>query len=451
LELDYDALMTANSLEILSGKRVLEGMQPIAQCYAGHQFGHLVPRLGDGRAILLGEIETEQQGRWDLQLKGSGQTPYSRNGDGRAVLRSTIREYLCSEAMHGLGVPTTRALCIIDSSEEVYREEIERGALLLRTAPSHIRFGTFEYFYYRQQHEQIDALLVYLADHLYPELRMADNPALQLLTTVVDRTAKLIAQWQSVGFAHGVMNTDNMSILGLSLDYGPYGFLDAYDPGFICNHSDHQGRYAFNQQPNIGLFNLSCLAQALLPAMPEPVDNAVNAAKLTLETYGSRYAYYYAGLMRTKLGLTTRREDDQALLEQLLTLLANDKVDYSLFFRQLCYFSMDEQSTHKYLLDLFSRPEPIVDWLVRYRQRLLAENSKDEERRAVMLKTNPKYILRNYMAEMAITKAQDEQDYRDIDMLLHLLQTPYDEQPEHEQFAGLPPDWAQHISVSCSS
>lgn len=451
LGLDDDHLKTPESLQILSGQRLAGGMQPLAQCYAGHQFGHLVPRLGDGRAILLGEIETRQQGKWDLQLKGSGLTPYSRDGDGRAVLRSTIREYLCSSAMHGLGIPSTLALCMIDSDEEVYREQIERGALLLRTAPSHIRFGTFEYFYYSQQHDHIEVLLSYLAEHYYPELQTVENPALQLLTTVIDRTASLIAHWQSVGFAHGVMNTDNMSILGLTLDYGPYGFLDAYDPGFICNHSDYHGRYAFNQQPETGLFNLGCLAQALLPAMPGPVETAVNAAKQALENYGARYAHHYARLMRAKLGLKTQHADDQALLDELLNLLANDHVDYSLFFRQLCYFSVDELGNHSQLVDLFIQPEPIIAWLERYRQRLRNEHSVDEVRRHAMLKTNPKYILRNYMAEMAIRKAEDERDYSAIDMFLNLLQSPFDEHPESENYAAPPPDWARQISVSCSS
>ena len=451
LELDGNDLRTPFGLEVLSGQRLLDDMQPIAQCYAGHQFGHLVPRLGDGRAILLGEVKTEKHGKWDLQLKGSGKTHYSRDGDGRAVLRSTIREYLCSEAMHGLGIPTTRALCMMDSNEEVYREQIERGALLVRTAPSHVRFGTFEYFYYSQQHEQIKVLLNYVAEHVYPELKDVENPALHLLGIVIDRTASLIAQWQSVGFAHGVMNSDNMSVLGLTMDYGPFGFLDAYNPDFICNHSDHHGRYAFNQQPNIGLFNLSCLAQALLPAMPEPVDEAVNAAKQALENYGACYAEHSAKLMRAKLGLTSEQTDDQALLEKLLNIMAADQVDYTIFFRQLCDFSTSNQDNHRHIKDLFIQQPAIDDWLARYQQRLKNENSLDDSRRKNMLQTNPKYILRNYMAELAIKQAEDEHDYQEIDTLLHLLQSPFEEHPDMERYAGLPPDWANRISVSCSS
>jgi uncharacterized protein YdiU (UPF0061 family) len=264
-------------LAYLTGAKPWSGTDPLAMLYAGHQFGHYVSQLGDGRAILLGEVRNAQGAKWDLQLKGCGITPYSRQGDGRAVLRSTIREYLCSEAMHGLGIPTTRALCIIGSEEEVYREEIESGAMLLRVAPSHVRFGSFEVFYYRKQYDEIRTLADYVIAQHYPGLAGHPQKYEEWLRQIVLRTARLIAQWQSVGFAHGVMNTDNMSILGLTLDYGPYGFLDQYDPGFICNHSDHHGRYAFEQQPEIALWNLTCQAQALTPLM------SVDAAKACLQ------------------------------------------------------------------------------------------------------------------------------------------------------------------------
>ncbi len=255
LELDPHSIRVNGAVACLSGSAEWPGTEPVAMCYAGHQFGHYVPQLGDGRAMILGEVVNDAGERWELQLKGAGLTPFSRDGDGRAVLRSTIREYLCSEAMHGLGIPTTRALCMFNSAEEVYRERIESGALLVRMAPSHVRFGSFEVFFYRQQYAALKDLADYVIDHDYPQLREQPQPYLALLTEVVERTARLMAQWQLVGFAHGVMNTDNMSILGLTLDYGPFGFLDAYDPGFICNHSDYRGRYAFDQQPSIGLWN----------------------------------------------------------------------------------------------------------------------------------------------------------------------------------------------------
>jgi len=269
IELDPEQAKTPEFLAFATARQLLPGCRPLAMCYAGHQFGQYVPRLGDGRAVLLGQVRNDKGESWDLQLKGGGTTLYSRGGDGRAVLRSTIREYLCSEAMYGLGIPTTRALCMTGSDDEVYREQIETGAMLLRMAPSHIRFGSFEYLYYEERHEDLRALADYTLAQHFPDLLDTDNPYLALLNAAIASTAELIARWQSVGFAHGVMNSDNMSIHGITLDYGPFGFLDAYEPGFICNHSDHSGRYAFDQQPAIGLFNLSCLAQALLPLMAE--------------------------------------------------------------------------------------------------------------------------------------------------------------------------------------
>src|SRR6185312_8899305 len=264
---------------LFGGGMLAPGMDPLAMLYSGHQFGVYVPQLGDGRAILLGEATNARGERWDLHLKGAGRTPFSRDGDGRAVLRSTIREYLCSEAMHALGIPTTRALCIVGSDDKVYREQVETGATLVRMAPSHVRFGTFEVFYYRKQHEQLKTLADYIIDQHFLPLRDAGDKYARFFVEVLERTAKLIAQWQAVGWAHGVMNTDNMSILGLTMDYGQYGFMDDYDAGCICNHSDHNGRYAFNQQPYIGLWNLSCLAQALLPLAEK------DALKAGLEIY----------------------------------------------------------------------------------------------------------------------------------------------------------------------
>jgi len=451
LELDASALGLPESLAFLSGEALLENMQPLAQCYAGHQFGSFVPRLGDGRAILLGEVQTENQGKWDLQIKGGGQTPYSRDGDGRAVLRSTIREYLCSEAMHGLGIATTRALCMLGSEEEVYREQIEKGALLLRTAPSHVRFGTFEYFYYSNRHDDIKTLLDHVIEHQYPEFKDSDNPGLSLLQEVIKRTAEMIAQWQSVGFAHGVMNTDNMSVLGLTMDYGPFGFLDAYDPAYVCNHSDHQGRYAFDQQPNIGLFNLSCFAQALLPALGTDIEAMVTEAKTALEQYQPQYIAHYAALMRAKLGLETQQPDDQALLQGLLGLMAEDKVDYTLLFRGLCEFSTSNPDANHPIRDLFIQRDAFADWALQYERRLKLEHSNDQQRATSMRNTNPKYVLRNYMAEIAIKKAETEQDYSEIDQLLALLQDPFAEHEALSHYAGFPPDWAQQISVSCSS
>ena len=308
IELHPEQASRTDFVDIITGKTQLSGYQLLAMCYSGHQFGHYVPRLGDGRAILLGQVKTDSGERWDLQLKGAGPTLYSRGSDGRAVLRSTIREYLCSEAMHGLGIPTTRALCMIGSDTEVYREQIEPGAMLLRMAPSHVRFGSFEYFYYSQQYDKLKLLADHVIEQHYAELTGTANPYLELLKQTIKTTAELIAKWQAVGFAHGVMNTDNMSIHGLTLDYGPYGFLDTYQPDFICNHSDHQGRYAFNRQPDIGAFNLSCLAQALLPLLHDKPEAAVEIAMAELNEYKYFYVNHYAELMRGKLGLFEQKK-----------------------------------------------------------------------------------------------------------------------------------------------
>lgn len=436
-------------VDIFSGKKILESFHPIAACYSGHQFGHYVPQLGDGRAILLGEVKNKQGQKWDLQIKGAGPTPYSRQADGRAVLRSTIREYLCSEAMHGLGIPTTRALCMIGSETEVYREQIEKGAMLLRMSPSHVRFGSFEFFYYTQQFDELKLLADYVLENHFEEFVEAKEPYLALLKHVIGKTAKLIAQWQAVGFSHGVMNTDNMSIHGLTLDYGPFGFLDHYNPNYICNHSDHHGRYAFNKQPEIGLFNLSCLAQALLPLIDDDPSQAAEKAKAELEEYQYFFTGHYAKLMREKLGFREAHQDDQQLCNDLLNLMHKNNVDYTILFRQLSR-RVDDDFNHR-VRDLFLGREACDAWLERYHQRIKFENIDEHERSHQMLNTNPKYILRNYMAEIAIRKASDEQDYSEINHLLELLQKPFDEQDDCSQYANHPPEWAQQIEVSCSS
>ena len=375
------------------------------------------------------------------------------------MLRSTIREYLCSEAMHGLSIQTTRALAMTGSDDEVYRERIETSAILTRMAPSHVRFGSFEVFFYRNQFEQIRTLADYVLEHHFAELKQPEsiqqaNPYLALFETVMQRTARLIAHWQAVGFAHGVMNSDNMSILGLTIDYGPFGFVEAYQPGYICNHSDHSGRYAFDQQPEIGLFNLSCLAQALLPVFMEPEedspDRAVEMAKDILAQYQLLYIKEYADLMRAKLGLVKAMPDDQTLLQVLLDLMQQDQVDYTILFRKLGDFKSDGTQNHE-LRDLFLDREGFDQWSSRYASRLAKENSNDDKRKVRMNNINPKFILRNYLAEIAIRKAEDEKDYSEIDVLFKILQQPFDEWPEFESYAGHPPEWANDIAVSCSS
>lgn len=451
LDLHPDVHREPQLAEILSGKRQIPNADPLAMLYAGHQFGHYVPQLGDGRAILLGETTNQHDQRWEIQLKGSGLTPYSRDGDGRAVLRSTIREYLCSEAMHALGIPTTRALSIIASNDEVYRERIEPGAMLTRLAPSHVRFGSFEVFYYRNEFEHIRTLADYVIEHHFPELTQEQHRYEALLEEVIRRTAALIAQWQAVGFSHGVMNSDNMSVLGLTIDYGPYGFMEAYDPGFICNHSDHHGRYAFDQQPNIGLFNLSCLAQAILPLLAEEPEQAAEIAKAKLQDYQHHFVEHYATRMRSKLGFNHPSAEDQALVDDLLDLMAADRVDFTILFRKLSDFSTAERAKNDSVRDLFLRRDAFDAWSNRYRQRLTNEGSDDAARSIQIRQVNPKYILRNYLAEIAIRKAEDNKDYSEIDQLFTLLRSPFEEHSEWEHYAGHPPDWANQLSVSCSS
>ncbi|MBN4080141.1 YdiU family protein [Beggiatoa alba] len=446
LDLDPDEQHSPDFVSLFSGHTLPAKADPIAMLYSGHQFGHYVEQLGDGRAIMIGETTNQLGQKWEMQLKGSGMTPYSRQADGRAVLRSSIREYLCSEAMHGLGIPTTRALCIIGNNDKVYREQIETAAIVTRLAPSHIRFGSFEVFFYRNQLEQIKTLADFVIQHHYPVLQNADNPYIELLKTVIDKTAKLIAQWQAVGFAHGVMNSDNMSILGLTLDYGPFGFLDAYNPNFICNHSDHKGRYAFDQQPQIGLFNLSCLAQALLPLID------VGSAQAALATYQDTYIKYYHSLMANKLGFTHTDTTVEKLNAALLEQMHQSSVDYTLFFRTLSNtpISTDTRQTNS-LRDMFLDRTGFDQWLANYIKHFDTLSLSLPTQQEKMLQTNPRFILRNYMAQIAIEKAEREQDYSEIDKLITVLQSPYDEHPGMAHYTRPPPDWASTLSVSCSS
>lgn len=445
IDLDPAEARRETFVAAMAGNAPLPGADPLAMLYSGHQFGHYVPQLGDGRALLLGEVVNGRDERWTLQLKGAGRTPYSRGADGRAVLRSTIREYLCSEAMHGLGIPTTRALCIVGADDPVIRETVETAAVLLRLAPSHVRFGSFEVFYYRKQRDHLKLLADHVIQEYFPELAGEPDPHYRFLIEVVERTARLIARWQAVGFAHGVMNTDNMSVLGITLDYGPFGFMERYDTGYICNHSDDHGRYSFGNQPHIGLWNLTCLAQALTPLIPAEQCNDA------LARYEPVYVDEYAALMRAKLGLATADDADRELIVELLGLMAENGVDYTILFRRLGDFKRGADQNNAALRDLFIRREAFDVWAGRYRARLAQENSDDAKRRQRMLRINPKYVLRNYLAQTAISKAAEHKDYSEIDRLLALLRRPFDEQPDMAAYAAPPPDWAQHIEVSCSS
>ena len=432
------------ALRVFSGQAAWAGMRPLASVYSGHQFGVWAGQLGDGRALWLGEMDTPA-GPMEIQLKGSGHTPYSRMGDGRAVLRSSIREFLCSEAMAALGIPTTRALCVTGSALPVRRETVETAAIATRVAPSFIRFGHFEHFAHHDQPDALRRLADFTIDHFYPECRDAANPYAALLEAVTRRTATLMAQWQAVGFCHGVMNTDNMSILGLTIDYGPFGFLDAFDPGHVCNHSDHQGRYAYARQPNIGFWNLHALAQALLPLI-EDTDTALAA----LEPYKEAFPRALLGAMRAKLGLATEHDDDRELVDDLLRRMAEDHADFTITFRRLASFDSAAGAANDAVRDCFIDRPAFDAWAARYAARLRAEASVDAERAARMNRVNPKFVLRNHLAETAIRQAQTG-DFAETQRLLAVLERPFDEQPDAAAYADFPPAWAQQIEVSCSS
>jgi uncharacterized protein YdiU (UPF0061 family) len=458
LDLDDREITRPELIETLAGNQLLPGMDAIAALYAGHQFGHYVPQLGDGRAILLGEVKNAAGEGWEVQLKGAGRTPYSRGGDGRAVLRSSIREFLCSEAMAALGIPTTRALAIVGSDRPVYREDEETAALVTRLAPSFVRFGSFEVFYYRNQIESIKQLADYVIARYYPELTKLSDPYPEFLRLVALRTAELMAQWQAVGFSHGVMNTDNMSILGLTLDYGPFAFLDAFDPGYVCNHSDTGGRYAFDQQPDVAAWNLTKLAQALVPLM------SVEAASQAISEYPQVFGRAYLERMAAKFGLPPGSEAAKLVMDAL-QLLAQNRVDYTIFLRRLCDFDSRPEAfspqgggrrvpngSHNVpLRDLFLDRAAFDAWAARYAAALRQQGSIDAERSKAMRAVNPKYILRNHLAEIAIRHAADARDYSEVNRLHALLARPFDEQPENEAYAAEPPDWARKIEVSCSS
>lgn len=439
-------------LPMLAGNAIFPGSAPVASVYSGHQFGMWAGQLGDGRALLLGTLEGPC-GPTEVQLKGAGRTPFSRMGDGRAVLRSSVREYLASEAMHALGIPTTRALALVGSDTPVRRESWETAAVLTRTAPSFIRFGHFEHFSHTGQHVQLRQLADFvLAGPLAPALARPEstNAYAQLLHEVADRTALLMAQWLGVGFVHGVMNTDNMSILGLTLDYGPFQFLDGFAPNRITNHSDTKGRYTLQMQPSIAHWNLAKLAMALHPLLDSPEQGVA-----ALNTYRQAFERHFAAVMAQKLGgrCPPAAPDDadaalpvQAIATQILTLLARETVDYTIFWRRLSEGAQhgDFRSVER----MFADKAGIAQWLVQYRD--WHAQAADAQSTARMLQRNPQFILRNYLAQNAIARAQ-EGDYQPAQELVQVLQTPFDAHPDHAAKADFPPTWANDIEVSCSS
>ena len=430
----------AQGAGVWGGETLLPGMSSLAQVYSGHQFGAWAGQLGDGRGILLAEQQLPDGRRLDWHLKGAGLTPYSRMGDGRAVLRSTIRESLASEAMHALGIPTTRALAMVTSDTPVQRETLESGAMLMRLAESHVRFGHFEHFYYRREPEKVQQLADYVIRHHWPELVDDADKYVLWFRDVVTRTATLIASWQTVGFAHGVMNTDNMSILGLTMDYGPYGFLDDFKPDFICNHSDYQGRYSFENQPAVGLWNLQRLAQSLSPFI------AVDALNAALDGYQHALLTVYGRRMRDKLGLFTQQKGDNDLLDGLFALMIREGSDYTRTFRML---SVSEQhSAASPLRDEFIDRVAFDSWFAGYRARLRDEPIDDAQRQQQMQSVNPALVLRNWLAQRAIEQAE-QGEMSELARLHEALRQPFADRDD--DYINRPPDWGRRLEVSCSS
>ncbi|WP_263384638.1 protein adenylyltransferase SelO [Granulicella arctica] len=432
LGLDPTELSSPEGVAILAGSRVADGSEPLAIAYAGHQFGHFVAQLGDGRANLLGEVMGLDGVRYDLQLKGSGPTPFSRNGDGRASLGSVLREYIVSEAMAALGVPTTRALAAVTTGESIYRETMLPGAVLTRVAASHLRVGTFQYFAARNDTQGVRILADYAIARHYPEAASAKRPYLALLEGVISRHAQLVAQWVLLGFVHGVMNTDNTSISGETIDYGPCAFMEAFDPDMVFSSIDRQGRYAYSNQPRAALWNLTRLAETLLPILDENPDTSLASAKEALSTFDPQFEMARLAGLRRKLGLVTEREGDLPLAEQLLASMAANDADFTLTFRRLS--DVAGGSADDTVRTLFADPRAYDSWAAAWRSRLAEEPISAQERAAIMRRANPAFIPRNHRVEAVIEAAVERQDFQPFEEMLDVVSHPYEDRPELERY-----------------
>ncbi|PZO82462.1 MAG: YdiU family protein [Mesorhizobium amorphae] len=442
LGFDPAVLAAPDGVAMLAGNRLPEGAAPIATAYAGHQFGNFVPQLGDGRAILLGEVIDTHGRRRDIQLKGSGPTPFSRRGDGRAALGPVLREYVVSEAMQVLGVPTTRALAAVATGETVYRENALPGAVLTRVASSHIRVGTFQFFAARGDTAGVQALADHVIARHYPHLRESPRPYHGLLDAVIAAQAALVARWMCVGFIHGVMNTDNCSVAGETIDYGPCAFMDAYHPATVFSSIDQNGRYAYANQPPIAQWNLARLAETLLPLFSGDLDAAVKEAEDALGAFRPQFEAALIGGMRKKIGLGTEREEDRILVQGLLDTMAHAGADFTLTFRGLSEAAGDPDGEGN-VRALFGETEHFDGWAARWRERLALEDEPAEARRARMLRTNPLFIPRNHRIEEAI-QAGLRGDFAPFERLNRVLARPFDEQPEHAALA-LPPQPEERV------
>jgi uncharacterized protein YdiU (UPF0061 family) len=450
LGLDPDRLDSPEGAEILAGKRVPDGADPIAMAYAGHQFGHFVPQLGDGRAILLGEVIDTDGVRRDIQLKGSGPTPFSRRGDGRAALGPVLREYIVSEAMAVLGIPTTRSLAAVMTGESVLRETLLPGAVLTRVASSHIRVGTFQYFAARGDTEGVRRLADHVINRHYSELINAEHPYHALLSAVIARQAELVARWLLIGFIHGVMNTDNTSISGETIDYGPCAFMDHYDPATVFSSIDEQGRYAYGNQPRIALWNLTRLAECLLPLLNETQDKAIEEAQATLGEFIEKFdAAYQAGLL-SKLGLFTAHEEDRALAQDLLDAMAKNQADFTLTFRRLSDAALDAANDRE-VRQLFADPAAYDEWAARWHQRISEEPQQSAARQAAMRAVNPAFIPRNHRVEAVIDAAVNRDDFAPFEELLAVLSNPYQDQPAFAAYADPPKPEQRVLQTFCGT
>ena len=450
LGLDPDLLSSPEGAEILAGKTVPAGADPIAMAYAGHQFGHFVPQLGDGRAILLGEVIDKDGIRRDIQLKGSGPTPFSRRGDGRAALGPVLREYIVSEAMFALGIPTTRSLAAVMSGESVMRETALPGAVLTRVAASHVRVGTFQYFAARGDTEGVRRLADHVIARHYPQPANAEQPYQALLEGVIARQAELVARWLLVGFIHGVMNTDNTSISGETIDYGPCAFMDHYDPAQVFSSIDEMGRYAYANQPRIALWNLTRLAECLLPLLSDDQEKAIAEAQGILGAFPQKFSAAYQAGLRNKIGLFTVRDGDEALLQDLLDAMAKNQADFTLTFRRLGEAALDPAGDAK-VRALFAEPAAFDEWAARWRQRAGEEPQTPAERQAAMRAVNPAFIPRNHRVEAVIQAAMVNDDYAPFEELLAVLSKPYQDQPEFAAYTEPPQPDQRVLQTFCGT
>jgi len=436
LGIDPGELASDHGVEILAGNRVADGSEPLAEAYAGHQFGYFVPQLGDGRANLLGELAGRDGLHYDIQLKGSGRTPFSRGGDGRAALGPVLREYIVSEAMAALGVPTTRALAAVTTGEWVQREIALPGAVLTRVARSHVRVGTFQYFAARQDTDGLRILADFAIARHYPDAAKAERPYRALLDGVIGRQAELVAQWMLLGFIHGVMNTDNTSISGETIDYGPCAFMEAYDPATVFSAIDQQGRYAYGNQPRVMLWNLTRLAEALLPLLKEEEGSeqaALGSANEALAAFAPKYEVARLGGLRRKLGLFTECEDDVPMIERFLELMFANHTDFTLGFRRLCRAAAGSVGDDE-VRSLFVDTGGFDSWVVEWRKRLKEEPNSPQERVRSMRMANPAFIPRNHLVEAALKAASEHQDYQPFEELLDVISRPYEERPDLERY-----------------